>query len=252
ITYLALTDHNTVNGLPEFLAAAKGTSMKAIPGAEITCELEKAELHILALNLPEQSYGKMQSFVDDAANRSEMSKRILVQNLQRAGYDLDFNEIKANYPAGKINRSHIARELVKKGYVATVSEAMGTLLSETAGYYQPAKRLNAVDVIHEIVACEAIPVWAHPFLALDREKVDDFLKKFVPEGLVGMEVYYSTYTDEQTDSARELAQRYGLKASGGSDFHGAPKPDIQIGIGRGNLNIPEAVAQELLSADRKR
>ncbi len=245
VTCLALTDHNTVSGLPEFLDAARRTPLRAIPGIEITCELDKRELHVLALNLPERHFERMQSFVEAAVKRSEESKRALTCSLQRAGYDVDFDKIKAKHPGGTINRSHIARELVEKGYVASVSEAMGTLLSEDGGHYRPAKRLDAVDAVHEIVACEAVAVWAHPFLELNFQEVDGFLERLVPERLVGMEVYYSTYTGEQTECACKLARKYHLKVSGGSDFHGAPKPDIRLGVGRGNLSIPESVAQDL-------
>ncbi len=247
ISWLALTDHNTANGLPEFVRAAKTSPVHAIPGVEITCEAEGEELHILALNLPESSFFQVQSFLEEVLLRAEMSKRDLVENLRRAGYRISYEEIQKANPDSVINRAHIGVALKEAGYVPTVEAAFQTLLSKKSGYYHPAKRLQAADALEIIRELKAIPVWAHPFFRLNEDGVKKVLKMIVPAGLKGIETYYSTYTPKQTAAALKLADQFGLKQSGGSDFHGTAKPDIQIGVGRGNLNIPESIAEHLLN-----
>ncbi len=249
ITTLALTDHNSANGLCAFLQAAKGKPLRAVPGVEITCELLGEELHILALDLPECSFDKVQELMSEVLSRAEKSKRDMVIRLQSAGYRIDYDAIQAAHPDAVINRAHIAAALKEAGYVASVSQAFDTLLGEQHGYYRPAKRLQAAEAIDYILKLGAIPVWAHPFFSLEEDKVGQFLTVLVPEGLQGMEVYYSTYTDAQTKAAKRLCEKFGIKPSGGSDFHGSVKPDIALGIGKGSLNIPECIADRLL--DRK-
>ncbi len=247
ITHLALTDHNTARGLPEFLGAAEGSGIVAIPGAEITCELEGEELHILAMNLPRDAFAKIEELMAAALRRGEESRRALVARLREAGYDIDYDEIQAAHPDSLTNRAHIALALVEKGYVPTVRAAFDTLLCEEAGYYRPARRLQAAEAVEAIGAMGAVPIWAHPFLRLEEGQVRRALETLVPLGLRGMEVWYATYTPVQIARAEALAREFGLLPSGGSDFHGTSKPDILLGTGRGNLNIGPEVAEEILN-----
>ncbi len=246
ITTLALTDHNTTAGLKPFLDAAEGMPLRAIPGVEITCELQREELHILAFNLPEHTFDKVQTVMKEVLDRAEQSKRDMVARLYQAGYHIDYDAIQRAHPDAVINRAHIAKALLQAGYVTSVSEAFDTLLCEDAGYYHPAKRLQAEDAIRHILDWGAIPIWAHPFFALETDQVERFLSILVPKGLMGMEVYYSTYTKMQTKAAMKLCKQFGLAPSGGSDFHGSIKPDIRLGIGRGELDIPKNIADRLL------
>ncbi len=248
ISCLALTDHNTAAGLPEFLRAAEGTSLYPIPGAEITCELAGEELHILAMDLPQRYFSQIQSIMQEPLRKAEESKRDLVAGLQRAGYQVSYDEICRAHPGSVINRAHIGLALVEAGYVPSVQVAFQKLLNESAGFYHPAQRLQAVDVTGIIRDLGAIPVWAHPFFRMSAGEVRNALTRLVPAGLAAMETCYSTYTPAQTQAAASLAAEFRLKHSGGSDFHGAPKPDIRLGVGRGDLNIPESVAWELLTS----
>ncbi len=246
LSYLALTDHNTTNGLPAFLHAARNSTVYPVPGAEISCQLGQEELHILALNLPESAFGQLQALMAEELRKAEESKRDLVDNLRRAGYAICYEDIQKENPGSVINRAHIGMALQKGGYVPTVNAAFQTLLREDAGYYHPPKRLPAAEALSAIQDLKAVSVWAHPFFKLDGNGVKAVLELLVPKGLRGLETFYTTYSPGQTQAALALARCYGLKPSGGSDFHGASKPEIRLGAGYGTLNIPDHIAEDLL------
>lgn len=235
---IALTDHNTVQGLPDLLAAASRYRVEAVPGVEFSTDYEGTELHILGLFVRPAWFGEITEKMADMQRRKEESNRELVENLRRAGYDLNYEHI-CGKTLGQVNRAHIATELTSLGYTASVQEAFATLLSAKHGYYNPPERINAYEMIRYIRAIGAVPVLAHPFLSLkDEEPLRRFLGTAKETGLVGMEVLYPKYTQAQTRVAGELAEEYGLLPSGGSDFHGEVKPDINLGSGRGTLNVP--------------
>jgi predicted metal-dependent phosphoesterase TrpH len=243
---IALTDHNTVAGLRPFLDAARDSAVEAIPGVEFSTEFRGTELHILALFLDESRFDEVTDLLEDFRRRKDQSNADLVARLNAAGYVLDYERIKAATPGGQVNRAHIAAELTAMGYTASNKEAFKTLLAPECGYYIPPARLDALEAVRFIRSLGAVSVWAHPFLTyLTEEEVFAFLEQAVPAGLVGMETIYSTYDEATTQTAKAMAARFGLKESGGSDFHGSIKPDIQMGIGKGALAVPCALAENL-------
>lgn len=246
---VALTDHNTVLGLPEFLAAAEGKSVKAVPGVEFSVDYPDRELHILALYIQPVHYDAAMAIAQKLNENKKQSNLDLIANLNKAGYHISYEKIKASMPAGEPNRALIAAELTKQGYTASNQEAFDRLLSPKHGYYHPPKRIDAFELIHFVRSVGAVPVWAHPFLHLKEEQqVRTFLSKAKEAGLEGMEVRYSMFSKEQTALAEVLVNEYGLLPSGGSDFHGANKPDISLGIGRGGLEVPLSWCEALEQA----
>lgn len=246
LSAVALTDHNTVEGLPSFLSAARGNSVEAIPGVEISTNYGETELHIVGLFLPEAAFTPLTAVMEAFNRKKEESNYLLIQNLTKAGFPLDYDEICRNHPAGTVNRAVIAAAMVAQGYVASVKEAFQGLLSKKGGYYTPPERLEALDAIRLLRKLNAVPVLAHPFLNLKTEAaLRAFLEEAVPAGLVAMETLYPSFTPEETALARSLAAGYGLKESGGSDFHGAVKPHISLGTGKGTLAVPAEFARKL-------
>lgn len=235
---IALTDHNTVAGLPDFLAAAENSGVEAVPGVEFSTDYGDVELHILALYVQPEHYAIITQLLEDVTRRKEESNIALVENLNRAGYAISYDSIKAKTPNGQVNRAHIAAELTEKGYTYDRQEAFKKLLSPKCGYYQPPVRISSYDAIRFIKGLGAVAVLAHPFLNLDEQALRAFLPEAVACGLDGMETAYSKYTQETTLLAQKIAAEFGLKNSGGSDFHGGNKPDIALGVGRGELAIP--------------
>ena len=244
---VALCDHNTVDGLPEFLAAARPGGPVAVCGGEFSVDFGGKELHLLGLFIPERAFGELDCLMQDVQSWKTASNRDLCRNLSRAGYAVDYDKIAAETPNGKINRSHIGAELMRLGHVGSIREAFDTLLTPGNGYYNEPTRLDVFKMLEVLTRLQAVPVLAHPFLNLTPEALEAFLPQAKEAGLVGMEVYYSTFTPEQTALAQTLARQNGLLPSGGSDFHGANKPDIQLGTGRGNLRIPMEWAMALAS-----
>lgn len=245
LSAIALCDHNTVAGLPEFLAAAEGTEIEAVPGIEFSTDHEGTELHVLGLFLKPESYGPVTELMEDFRVRKDRSNAELIEALNRAGYHLDYEVIKAGTPNGQVNRAHIAAALTEQGYTATVREAFKTLLAPEHGYYKPPERLNVFEAIRFIKSVGSAAVLAHPFLSMEEDKLRRFLPDAKRAGLDGMETLYSTYSEETAVLAAAIADEFGLKHSGGSDFHGSTKPDIRLGTGKGDLCISLKILEDL-------
>ena len=235
---IALCDHNSVAGLPEFMEAAKGKNVEAVPGIEITTEYRETELHILGLQIEPCHYGRITAMMEDLLIRKERSEQALIQALNRDGMDLSYEQIKAKTKGGYVNRAHIAVALVEKGYAPDFRSAFRMYLRPEMGYYEPPKRLDVLDTIAMLKSMGAAVVLAHPFLDLDEASLREFLPKAKETGLDGMETLYPKYSPETTRLACQIADEFGILHSGGSDFHGSNKPDTQMGVGHGDLRIP--------------
>lgn len=238
LTAVALTDHNTVAGLPGFMTEAKRHGVTAVAGTELSTVYGGREIHLLGLFISPDRYADIEALMKDYHIRKDQSNRALVSRLNRSGYVIDYTEIQHKNPNGNINRAIIAKELLEKGYVTSVKEAFDTLLAEGLGYYIPPERLDFLDAILFLRSIGAVPVWAHPLQYMDETAVREILPLAVKAGLVGMEVQHSSYTAETVVIAKALADEFGLLPSGGSDFHGAAKPDVRLGVGRKNPEAP--------------
>ena len=242
---IALCDHNTVAGLPEFLSAAARSPVQAIPGVEFSTDYRDTELHILALFVTAQHYEAVTGWTEQLLQRKERSNIELIAALKTAGIDLDYEQIKAGTADGFVNRAVIAAQMVRLGYCGSVREAFDRWLAPEHGYFHPPRRPDALETIRFIKSIGAAAVLAHPFLNLEEQSLREFLPKAVAAGLDAIEVYYPKFTQAQTALAERIARQYGLLPSGGSDFHGANKPDIQLGTGRHNLHISCALLEQL-------
>ena len=234
---IALCDHNTIDGLPDFLAAAKGSAVRAVPGIEFSTDYQGTELHILGLFIQPQHYDRINCLLNIYQQKKEESNLALAKALRQAGYDIDYEAVKAK-TSGIPNRAHFSAVLIENGYFSDRKECFRSILSPENGLYTPPPRPDAFEMISLIKEIGAVSVLAHPFLSLSEEALREFLGKAVPCGLDGMETVYSIYDETQTRLARAIAAEFGIKESGGSDFHGSNKPDISIGTGRKSLEVP--------------
>ena len=238
LSAIALCDHNTIDGLPDFIKAAKGKPIDAICGAEFSVDYVGIELHLLGLFLEEKYFNTISDLMNAYIARKEQSNIDLVAALARDGYILDYNKMKEKSPTGKINRAHIAAALTEAGYTESIKQAFQKLLAPEIGYYKEPKRITVWEMLTFLRSIHAVPVLAHPFLNLSESELLEFLPKAKECGLVGMETAYSTYDEATTALATSIAENFGLLHSGGSDFHGTNKPHIRLGVGTGDLYVP--------------
>ncbi len=248
MTAIALTDHNTVSGLPDFMSEAQKQGITAVAGTELSTVCKGREIHLLGLFIPPKHYADVTSLVLDYRARKEQSNRELTARLAADGYPIDYAEVQRRNPNGNINRALIAGELLAKGCVPSVKAAFDTLLGEGMGYYVPPERLDFFAAIRFLRSIHTLPIWAHPLQYMDEPAVRAILPAAVEAGLLGMEVQHSSYDDTTVTRAKAIADDFDLLCSGGSDYHGAVKPDVKLGVGNRTHetpNIPDEYYENL-------
>lgn len=246
LSAIALTDHNSVNGIEEFLTAAEDKPITAIPGVELSTDCHGTELHLVGLFIPRSALNAVNEYTREYLKRKDDSNRLLCARLAAAGYRISYDDIVRRNIGAAINRAQIAEALVNSGAFTSIPEATRRILLPGHGFYEPPIRPSVFDAIRMLRSVGAVPVLAHPFLnEVQRGAAELYLPELITAGLQGIEVRYVTYTEEQTQTVRALAERYDLLPSGGSDYHGGRKQGIDLGVGRGNLYVPDAYAEVL-------
>ena len=241
---IALTDHNTVAGVADFLDACKSEGIIGIGGIEISTDYNNVELHIIGLFIEPKYYEDVTAFVTPMMKRKAEANDELVRRLKEDGYVIDYERAKRE-AGGQINRAHIATELIRGGYISSPDEAFSGLLKKNGRYYTVAKRIDAFETIRYIKSIGGVAILAHPFLELTEAELREFLPKAREAGLDAMEVYYTKFDEETTALAKSLADEFGILPSGGSDYHGWRKPGTELGVGKGNLKIDFKIYEEL-------
>ena len=247
LSAIALTDHNTVEGLPRFLMAAEGKNLEAVPGVEFSTEYLGMDIHVVAHYVMPEVFPTVREKMGQGRRKKDESNRELIENLRRIGFSMDYDAMKASVPSGQINRAHIAAEMVKRGWVSTMQEAFQRYLEPELGLYNPPHRPGIFEMFSFIRSIGAVSILAHPFLKLSPEQVEALIPKAKEAGLLGMETEYVSFDEEKTARAKAIAARFGLLESGGSDFHGDNKPGIFLGVGRGNLQVPLSFLEAIRS-----
>lgn len=248
---VALTDHNTAAGLPEFMAEAQKQGVTAVPGVELSTFFEGHELHLLGLFIPSDKFSEVDALVEKFHRLKDQSNRDLIKNLCGAGYVIDYEAIKSSLPGGNVNRAHVASAMVKKGYIESVDAAFSDILRAGNGFYTPPERLKLTDAVPFLLSIGAIPILAHPLNDLSEKELRALLPSLISVGLLGMETVHSSYVGEDFAIAARIAEEFGLLQSGGSDFHGANQPGIELGNGKGNMSVPIDFYRKLLEKSRE-
>lgn len=249
---LAITDHDTVEGLPEAIEAGARLGIEVVPGIEISARYgpggPKGEIHILGYFLDWKSAELHATLVRYRATRHTRNPRI-IEKLNELGLTISYDEVRTLAGNEAVGRPHIARVLMDRGYVQSAKEAFDRYLAEGAAAYVPRDLPEPAEAIAVIRAARGVPVLAHPsWLERADQSIYKICERMKGEGLQGVEVHYSTHRPEQTAQYLETARRLNLLVTGGSDFHGITKPDIQVGIGRGALTVPEKLLEPLRAA----
>ena len=242
---IAITDHDTVEGVPEALEEGRRVGIEVVEGVELSVDSPKGTCHLLGYFLDplDDAFREKLRVVQRA--RQERNLR-MIKRLKELGVDLTLEEVRAIAPHGQLCRPHFALAMVKKGYVATVDEAFERYLRKGGPAYVEKFKFTPEEAIESIRRAGGVPVLAHPFtLELDKEELDRFLKALKERGLEGLEVYYPDHTREQKELYRALAQKYDLAVTGGTDFHGSSKEGIELGIGSGDMALPYTILEAL-------
>jgi len=238
---IALTDHDTVDGVPSALQAAKAfPGLRVIPGVEISTDLADGEAHVLGYFIDYTSR-ELGAALEMFRNSRQGRARGMVAKLGDLGMDIDYERVRELAGEGSIGRPHIARAMMEKGYIATFEEAFDKYIGHSGPAYVPREKLTPEEAVQLILRSHGLPVLAHPFTVNDPE---DMLKKLKKVGLIGVEVYYKDNTPEQTTATLELADRYGLIATGGTDYHGIGNSGEVM---MGGVEVPPEAAARLIT-----
>ncbi len=243
LSAVALTDHDTQEGIAEAEEAAVAAGIELVPGVELS--LDHPGMHLLVLFL-EPGAGPLQDRLAGLqAGRDDRNARI-VEVLQGLGMDITLEDVEAEAGGGSVGRPHIAAVMARKGYVPDIPTAFEEYLAAGRPAYQPRPRLSPADALDLACRSGGVPVLAHPHtLGLADHHLEDLLDELAGHGLVGLECLYATYTPDERARLVEMARRHGLAVSGGSDYHGTYKEGLQLGIGFGDLVVPEKVLEGL-------
>ncbi len=235
LTTIALTDHDSCDGIDAAMEAARNTSLTVIPGVELSCDVEKNEVHMLGYFIDwhdahfQLMLGK---FREGRFGRAEK----MTKKLAALGVPVSFERVKEIAGDGSIGRPHVAQALLEAGHVATVTEAFDKYIGRNGPAYVERFRLTPEDAVALILQAGGVPVLAHP------REVANWVEPLVKVGLIGLEVHYAMYDDPTKAELARIARQYGLVATGGSDFHGLNKMGHMSGLGETNVP-PEVVAK---------
>ncbi len=231
---VALTDHNTFDGLPRFMAAGEKSMVRTVPGIEISTNWihpetdEVHEIHVVGLEIPVEGSEELVGVLDAYRRRKAESNENLARRLAMAGIEIDLEEIKKSTPAENINRAFFAEEIVKQGFAKTMQEAFRIYLEPGGDFYEPPTRMSVQEAVDAIIASGGHPIFAHPMLTF-KDDADVRLVLDEVSGFEGIEVFYPAHTVDASHAVKLIAEDYGLRKSGGSDFHGERKKHIRLG-----------------------
>ena len=244
LSAFALTDHDSVDGIEEAQNEAEKIGVEFIPGIEFSAA-EDTEIHIIGLYIDPRNE-KLLKTINKLKGSRKRRMEDICRKLRSLGFEITHDEALLIGGGHFVGRAHIAKLLVQKGYCNTVQECFDKYIGLGKPAYSEKNELTATEAVESIRAAGGLAFLAHPHQTkYNLNQLEELLLKLKAVGLNGLEGYYSEYTPEHIADYRLLAQKLKLAFSGGSDFHGAMKPHIAMGTGKGNLNIPYYVLDNI-------
>lgn len=245
VTAVALTDHDTTSGLDEATEYAKDKPIRVIPGIELSTSDGSTSIHIIGL------------FIDHTSNLLQQHLKLIIESrndrnikmckcFEKHNINFTLDDLIKENPNSVITRAHYAKFLYEHGYTKNIKEAFERYIGDHGSCYVPREHISPEEGIKIILESGGLPILAHPVLyPISNQRLEDLVSRLTDIGLVGIETTYSTYSLGDTACMKKIAKKYNLLESGGSDFHGSLKPNIQIGSGRGKLFIPSSFLDAL-------
>ena len=241
LTIIALTDHDTVDGVAPALAAAKAFPwLKVIPGVEISTDMPTDEVHVLGYFIDYTDY-KLQATLERMRHSRQQRAQRMIAKLGNLGIPIEWQRVQEIAGSGSIGRPHLAQAMLEKGYIASIKEAFTNYIGRDGPAYAARDKVTPPEAVRLILRCNGLPVLAHPFTINDPETMVVELKA---AGLVGIEAYYDNYTAGEINRLVSLAHKYNLIASGGSDYHGL---DAVTETMIGGADVPMEAAEQLIA-----
>ena len=254
LTAFALTDHDSVDGLEEAISYAASlkqentdprTVPEIIPGVELSSDYNGKEIHIVGLFLDYHNPEFSAYLAEFVAERNRRNRK-MCEKLREHGIDITYEALLERFPNSVVTRAHYGRYLLEIGAVNNIREAFDRYLGDHCPCFVARKIIAPQEAVSLILNAKGIPIMAHPILYnLSDAVLDQLTKELKDAGLMGIEAMYSTYTSSDERQIRRLAEKYDLLISGGSDFHGENKPDLDLGTGYGKLYVPDEILENL-------
>jgi len=246
---VAITDHDTIEGLEEALEEGNRLGFEVIPGIEVSAAFSPGSMHLLGyfLDIHHPVLVERLRFLQRArAERNPM----IVARLNALGLKVSYEEVVRASGGGQVGRPHFAQVLVEKKYVESFQEAFNRYLSKGAPAYVDKFRFTAKEAIHFIGEAGGVAVLAHPNTLGTNGygELEKIITGLVQDGLKGIEAFYPEHSSLETAQYRALAERNGLLVTGGTDYHGIEKDGLDIGVGRGEMKIPYSMVEQLRAA----
>ncbi len=247
-TAVALTDHDTLAGLSAARARAAELGVGFVSGCEVACAFRRASAHVLVYFVEGGDGPFQDELVRLRADRVTRNRR-LIARLGELGIPITYDEVLAEAASEEaVGRPHVAAVLVASGVANSIPDAFDRWLGDGRPGYVPKARLTPGEVATLARASGGVAVLAHPFtLGLGATGLAEAVRELAESGFAGLEVFYGRYSPDQRAALATLAQRTGLVATGGSDYHGTVKADLAVGTGRGDLAVPGRALDDLLA-----
>lgn len=241
LTIIALTDHDTVDGIAPALAAAKAfPQLKVIPAVEISTDVSADEVHVLGYFVDYTGY-ELQIALERMHSSRQQRAQGMITKLGDLGIHIEWQRVQEIAAGGTVGRPHLAQAMLEKGYIASIKEAFTKYISRSGPAYVERDKMTPQEAVELILRSNGLPVLAHPLFISDPEKLVVELKA---SGLVGIEAYYDNYTADEIERLVSLANKYNLITSGGSDYHGL---DASTETMLGGTDVPMQAAEQLIA-----
>jgi len=243
---IAITDHDTMEGLEEGLSEGERIGFEVIPGIEISAEHSPGSMHLLGyfIDIHHPLLNERLGYLQKA--RAERNPKI-VEKLNQLGIELTYEEVLKVSGGGQVGRPHFAQILLEKRYVRSFQEAFDRFLKKGALAYVEKFRFTAKEAIYFIQEAKGVAVLAHPnTLGMNGySELENLVLHLIENGLKGIEVYYPEHSALEVVQYKTLAERHGLLVTGGTDYHGIEKNGLGIGVGRGDMKLPYSIVEGL-------
>lgn len=242
---IALTDHDTIDGISEIMDYTKDKPLEVVPGIELSCYYQNREVHILGFYVDYENPAlNCELAVLKQAREGRNIK--MIELMQKDGLPITMEKLLHGNPDSVITRAHFARVLVEEGVCKDKETAFRKYIGIGCKYYLPKPQVTCETAMHILTTYSKAAFLAHPLLYhLGYRQIEELLGYLKSLGLKGLEAYHSSNNAYESDKLRQIAQTLDLGISGGSDFHGIIKPNIQLGVGRGNMRIPYRLLEHI-------